>query len=266
MNKLIYANFGRLRKDLIFWLCTVFMVAAGVFAAVKSEAALDRVFFIYAVIIGLVSSVFCGLFIGTEHGDGTLRNKLIVGHTKTSVYLANLIVSIAAGFIFCIAFILPMLVIGIARLGFFEMGIPSALVLFGITLALSAAFSGVFTLISMLLQNKAAAAVACILCFVVLFGVAAAVNSRLQEPEFYGSYVMSVTGVSEYQNEPNPNYLTGTKRELYQFALDFLPTGQSVQFVEMSMEHIWQLPLYSLLILILTSAAGVLAFQREDIR
>lgn len=266
MSKLIYANFGRLKKDMVFWLCVVFMFAAGLFVSIKSEVALDRVFFVYAIIIGLVSAVFCGLFIGTEHGDGTLRNKLIVGHTKVSVYLANLVVCLVAGFMFCIAFIIPMLAIGIPRLGLFEMSVPSVLVLLGTTLALSAVFTSIFTLIPMICQNKAAAAVACILCFIALFAVGAYFNSALQEPEFIDNYVMSVDGVSDMQSEPNPNYLTGAKREAFQFALDFNPGGQALQFAEMSMVHTWQLPLYSLLILLLTSIAGILVFRREDVK
>lgn len=266
MSKLIYANFGRLKKDSVFWLCTAFMFAAGMFVSIKSEVSLDRVFFCYSLIIGLVSSVFCGMFIGTEHGDGTLRNKLIVGHTKTSVYLANLIVSVVSGFIFCLAFIVPMLAIGIPRLGLFEMSISSALALLGITLAMSMAFSGIFTLISMLCQNKAVSAVACIICFIVLIGIAAGIHSSLQEPEYLDSYVTSVNGVGEMQTEPNPNYLTGTKRAIYQFFFDFIPAGQAFQFVELSMVHTWQLPVYSMLILVLASAVGAAAFRKEDIR
>lgn len=266
MNKLIVANFGRLKKDMGFLLCTAFMLLAGIFVSVKAEVALDRVFFVYALLIGLVSAVFCGLFIGTEHGDGTLRNKLIVGHTKASVYLANLIVCVIAGFVFCVAFIIPMLAVGIPRLGFFEADIASVLALFGITLALSAAFSGIFTLVATVFQNKAAAAVACILCFIALFGIAAAVNSSLQEPEFIESYVTNISGVGDMESEPNPNYLTGTKRDIYQFALDLNPAGQSLQFAEMTMVHTWQLALYSILIMIITSAVGVLIFRKENVK
>lgn len=266
MNKLLHANFRRLKKDLVFWLCAAFMFAAGVYVSLIAEASVDRVIFAYALLIGLVSSVFCGLFIGVEHGDGTLRNKLIVGHTKTSVYLANLVVCVVAGFTFCFAFIVPMLAIGIPRLGFFEMGLLPVLALMGISLVMTAAFTGIYLLIAMLCQNKAVSAVACILCFVALMSLAAGVHSSLQEPEFMDSYVATIDGISKHHNEPNPRYLTGPKRERYQFFLEFLPTGQALAFIELSMIHTWQLPVYSLLILLLTTVSGVFGFRKKDIR
>ena len=266
MNKLLHANLWRLMHDLVFWLCMAFMFVAGVFASLKAEGSLDRVFFAYTLLIGLASSVFCGLFIGIEHGDGTLLNKLIVGHSKTSVYLANLVVCIAVGIAFCLSFIIPMLAIGLPRLGFSDLGLPALLALTGITLVMSAAFTGIFMLIAMLCQNKAVCAVACILCFIALLCLAAAINGSLQEPEYLNSYVTTVSGIGEMQNEPNPHYLTGTKREVYQFFLDLLPSGQVFQFVEFSMVHTWLLPVYSLLILALTSITGMLAFRKKNIR
>ena len=55
---------------------------------------LDAIFFVYAMLIGLVLSVFLPLFFGSEYSDGTIRNKLAAGHPRLSVYLANLITAV----------------------------------------------------------------------------------------------------------------------------------------------------------------------------
>ena len=48
---------------------------------------LDNGFFARALFIGIILAVFCSLFIGTEHNDGTIRNKIIVGQKeKRSIY------------------------------------------------------------------------------------------------------------------------------------------------------------------------------------
>lgn len=268
MSKLIYANLVRLKKDIVFWISILFMLVAGSFVSLKTtpELPLERVFFCYVVVIGLVSSVFCSLYLGTEYGDGTIRNKLIAGHTKTAIYLANLIVCIIAGFIFCFVFLLPMMTIGIARLVFFTISMQVVLLFFITTLAVSAVFSAIYTLISMLCQNKAVAAVSCILCFIVLLCIGASINSKLQQPPIQDNYVMSLNGVEKIEESPNPDYLSGTKREVYQFFLDFLSTGQALQFIELSMVHTWQLPLYSLCIIVLTTCIGIMIFRRKNIR
>ena len=64
----------------------------------------------------------------------------------------------------------------------------------------------------------------------------------------------------------NPKYLSGLQRSLYEFLYDFLPTGQSVQYMTMSAVHLWKMPLYSLIITILTTVAGIMIFKRKDIK
>ena len=100
MTKLLSANFFRLKKNKCFWVCMIFMLAAGVFFPVmryvdmqKSGTVntLDNGFFACALFIGVLASVFCSLFIGTEYSDGTIRNKVVVGQKRSAIYLSNLI-------------------------------------------------------------------------------------------------------------------------------------------------------------------------------
>lgn len=268
MSRLIFAGFSRLKKELSFWLGLCFMFIAGIYISVNTtkDFPLEKVFFLYVVVVGLVLAVFCSLYLGIEHGDGTMRNKIITGHTKTDVYLSNLIVCISVGILFCVAFMIPMLTIGIARLGVFSIGALEVLLFFCITLLVSAAYSAIYVMISLLIQNKAIITVVCLLSFIILICVDAKINSRLQQGPYRDDYVMSIDGISKVQNEPNPNYISGTKREIYQFVLDFLPTGQALQFVELTMVHTWQLPMYSLIVFVLTSMIGVMIFRKMNIK
>ena len=51
--------------------------------------------------MGLVAAILTSMFIGSEYSDGTIRNKLVVGHSRMRIYLANLIVcSVACVLIF----------------------------------------------------------------------------------------------------------------------------------------------------------------------
>ena len=102
MSKLLSANFTRMKKAKVFWVCLIFMIGFGLFLIISryvqfkrfdmmDSAYIEGSLLSYTVVMGIVFAVFTSLFIGTEYNDGTIRNKLIVGHTRVNVYLANLI-------------------------------------------------------------------------------------------------------------------------------------------------------------------------------
>lgn len=66
--------------------------------------------------------------------------------------------------------------------------------------------------------------------------------------------------------EPNPNYVSGTKRELYEFINEFLPGGQSFKIAQMSSESPERLMIYSIVIIVLTTGAGVWIFKKKDLK
>ena len=85
MSNLLSANMARLNGNKAFWsgflLLTVMgaVERIGVYADADSSH-LDEAFWIGALLIGFVLSVFVSLFVGTEYSDGTIRNKVISGH------------------------------------------------------------------------------------------------------------------------------------------------------------------------------------------
>ena len=97
MSRLLVSTFIRMLKKVIFWFFVLCMFAYGVYTAlnIASEArigfVLDRCLFECLPLMGLISAIFTSLFIGSEYSDGTIRNKIIVGHSRIRIYLANLI-------------------------------------------------------------------------------------------------------------------------------------------------------------------------------
>lgn len=120
----------------------------------------------------------------------------------------------------------------------------------------------------MICSNEAGVVAAGLLLLLALFMAAAAVYVKLEAPEFITSYVLSGDGSGEMEmrTEPNPKYLTESERVYYQFIYDFLPAGQAIQYTTMNAVHLWQMPLYSLIISIGTTAAGVFIFRHKDIK
>lgn len=279
MARVLSANVSSLRKNKAFWICMLGMVVYAVsfsfstyydyleYGALSSPA---HLIFNHQPLMGILSAVFCSLFLGTEYSDGTIRNKLIVGRTRTEIYLANFMTVALASILFyaiCLAFVLlfGFLLLDL-RLSSMQVGVLAGTVLVGVMSIL--AFCAVFTMLSMLNQRKAVVAVISILLALGLLLLSSMLDSRLSEPEFYDNYVLTASGVPELATESvaNPRYLGPTARAICQFLQDFLPSGQSIQIFSLTQTQMWQMPLYSLLIVALTTSAGVFFFRRKDLK
>ena len=89
MTRLLGANFACMKKSRNFHSCMAFMASCGLFMAGMSYymlcksghgIPLENMCFGYANLMGFAAAVFISLFLGTEYSDGTIRNKLTVGH------------------------------------------------------------------------------------------------------------------------------------------------------------------------------------------
>ena len=276
MNKLLASNFSRLWKNKVFWIGTAtlflwstIMLLFGYRAALKAPEYsyfLDEFFFQYGPIIGIFCAVFTSLFLGTDYSDGTIRNKIMIGHSRQSIYLSNLIVSTVAGMIMNAAWILSMLTVGTSLFGWLRSSMTTILMYLFITVLMIAALASIFTFISMLSQNKASAAVITLLTFLVLLFLASYCNNRLNEPEMYSAAVVTSNGLELTDPTQNPDYISGNVRKMFEFFVDFLPTGQGILMSGMEAVHLWLMPLYSLLVITLTTMAGVFCFRRKDLK
>lgn len=276
MSRLLTVHFSRMWKNKLFWGEMLFMFVLGIFCVITvyrarlegSQMGLDATLQGYPMMIGFLSALFCGVFGGTEYSDGTIRNKLIAGHTRWSDYLSSLIVHSAQILLCLFSFLLADLALGLPLLGGFVIDKRILLMLAG-SIVTMLAFSAIFTLISMLCQNKTTGVCICLILFCVMFFMAMDIAQRLEEPEFYEGYTyMTDAGVTEHEDaQPNPNYLTGTKREAYEFLQDFLPCNQMYQYTMMHSEiDTRRLMLYSLSIIIVVTAAGIFVFRKKDVK
>lgn len=198
----------------------------------------------FAFFVPILLSLMTALFVGCEYSDGTMRNKLIVGHRRSNIYLANLIVCIVAGGLLCMAYLLP-----------------------HTCFALTVVFSALFVLIAMLCQSKAHTVAGCILLVFALLFAGIRITATLNEPEYFQAYSYTENGVTVSEDaERNPNYPTGTKRQIYEFLQDFTPGGQVIQLANMDTENPALFALYNGIILLAATGCGLIAFRRKDLK
>lgn len=283
MRNLLSANFLRLRKSALFWGLLGVMFALGAaftlqrfwdqvtYAEFGALHYIDEAFFNYVMIIGIVMAVFIPLFFGAEYSDGTIRNKLAVGHSRVIVYLAHALTAAAAAILFCLAYILASLAIGVPLLnGGLERPLPIFLLNLVGSLVLAAAYSALFTLVTLNVRQKAVSSVVCILGTLVLIFSSFYVKARLSEPETWINYGLDKTGKVTMLEYHNDRYLRGAERAVYEFMYDFLPMNQSMQYYSSySKEHAPQtqrMIAYAALISTLSTAGGAALFRKKELK
>ena len=286
MNKLLSAEFVRLFKSLIFKLGLAVSVGFGIFAVlvrwldIKKNAEIyaqlsieysnaDGLIFAGGVYIEFVIAVFICIFVGTEYSDGTIRNKLTVGHTRGSIYLSKLIVCAAADIMMHILYILVVLAMGKVFLDGTAMEAAQILRFTVVSTTAVLALTALLLLFSMSIQNKAAGAVVCLLSVLIMMFATMSIQQRLEAPEYYDgySYVDEETGkVITVEKEKNPKFLTGMKRDVYEFLNNVIPFSQLYQIAMNNDDNLGLIAAYDCAIIVITTGAGAAVFRRKNLK
>ena len=277
MNKLLSAGFSRLWKNKFFWLGMILLPGFLAFALFSNyydmkqynfSFTLDGFLYGCFLLIGMFTSIFAALFLGTEYSDGTIRNKLVIGHSRTAVYLSSLAVCFVSSLLVCLATSFVTYALGIPLFGTPETPVLTTVQEYAYGVLMIAALSGIFTLLAMMITSKSVSAIVCTVGIFALLFVSMYILKRLLTPEMieYG-YDMAVDGSVIPLEHPNPRYLTGTARKVYEFFQDFLPTGQGMQLAQFGyLQHPLQACLCSLFVTAATTAGGILAFKKRNLK
>lgn len=277
MTNLLHANFTKLKRDKSFWLTMIIMFAWGLFAAgmqiynamkykMDYATTMDSILFGYCWVVGIVCAVFSSMYIGSDYSDGTIRNKLIVGHKRHSIYLTNLITVSTVMILSCIIFLISVSALGFPFIKEITMDFKTAVILILCSIPMIIAYSAIFTAISMTNQNKAVVAIISIILAFGLVFAAAVVRGMLEAEPMISTGVEITANGEPIMGElvPNPHYPTGVKRKILEFLYDFLPSGQSEQF--MSGKYSVLMPVYSLIIAAVSTVAGIGIFNKKNIK
>lgn len=286
MSKLLRSNFARLWKSRVFWLGMLFSAGLSVFFILmryidieqhqevyanldESYKNADELIFMGGIIIIFAAAVFIGIFVGTEYSDGTLRNKLIIGHSRSSIYISNLIVCTTAGIIMHLTYIITTILLGNLLLEDSTLTFKKILLLTLMGTAAMIAASSLLVMISMLIHSKSAGAVAILIATMVMFFASMTIFQRLSTPEYNDaySYIDKDTGKPVVvEKEKNTNYLTGTKRKVYEFLNDFIPTSQLYKSALLDSSKLDITLIYDGIIILITTTAGIAVFRRKNLK
>lgn len=283
MRNLLASEFIRLFKRRIFWICNSFMfLFAAYLLGIRwdemrrypeiASTTPDEILVVGAFYISVAVAVLIGSFIGADYKNGTIRNKLTIGHSRAAIYFSNLVVCTAASLIMYIVWLTAIIVGGLFLLGDFGRPVGSVATLILISFFTVAVYAAIFLLVCMLITSKSAGSVAVLLLSLALLISGSRIYYGLKEPEYTMAVEYTVTNkdgsVVEVHEDSmkNPFYIAGTKRKVYEFLNDLLPSSQVFQLDSGEAPDGAKLPLYSLSLIVVTTAAGVLVFRRKDLK
>lgn len=268
MRNLLQANLRRMVRSraflvtLLAWLAyTVLVVlscwdhcAAGDRYTLEFLLTAGYVLLSYVPLSSLILAPLLSLYLGADYGNGTLRNKLIVGHTRTEVYLADLLACILVPVVMDALYLLlagALCVQPILRVSGSLLRFPLGQVLAWIAVSLlaRAAWAAIIKLVVTALGNRTAAAIAALL---LVAAAALAATKGIREISYLSRH-LEEAGNAERMNA-------------WQMVLDIMPTGQYYQVSRLDTPGLWRMPLLSLGVIAGATGIGLLLFRRKDLK
>ena len=277
MTKLLSANFTRLKKDTVFWLVMLCMAAGAVFFSYMNYQTslrydsdtryVEEVLFNLLPMIAFVCAGFISLYLGTEFDDNTIRNKLVVGHTRTEVFCANYLTCMAASIALLLVILIFSGVTGYLLFKEFMMAWTELAYLCLCCILVTMVFSAISVTFAMNIHKKAICIVVAAVFMLVILYLASYMESVLSEPEMvYDGVTITMDGVQFGDLIENPAYVGDTTRKVLEWIYDMLPTGQAIQLNNMEFERCLRWPWLSVMMLAVATVSGYLPFRKRDIR
>ena len=273
MSNLLRANFYRMRRDQMFWVCLGTVLAcSAVFVffwcrealLLGFETKLEAYYFNMVMSLGFFTAMFAAMFLNAEYSEGTIRNKLAVGRTRRAVYLAHFLTVLTASLFFTAAWLIGGCA-GIPMLGPWGFGLGGLAFHVLIAVGSTIAFAAIFTFLGMLLSRRTATVIVVLTWFALLLG-ASSVENILSEPEFTSGIVMTADGMQTISMEPNPRYVSGALRTFYEFLRDLIPAGQAIQVQNLEVFSPLRALLCDLGVTAVFTLGGLALFERKDLK
>ncbi len=298
MSDLLAADFVRLMKSqiyrgiLIFCVeCLIFEVVFGYFEGNLDKGYMDSLLNTNFIVFGILLSIFIGLYIGSEYSDGTMRNKLISGNSRTSIYVSNFIVTLIGG---TIIQALNFVVLSIMSAAIFGTYAPIAITsetndflvanskmimkqrilviaekqVIGFYIIL--VYTAIFVLITMLICSRSISVAAVMAAAIVIFAAGMTVSYAVSA---YAPEEENELGQIVYANPEGYEFgsvkkkITGTRLTVYLFLDEFLPSSQAQNLTKKSVpKNSAKYLIYDSGIAALATIAGINLFNKKDLK
>jgi len=210
----------------------------------------------------IAQAVFVSSFLGTEYADGTLRSRIISGHSRHCVYLSALVFCSLAGLGMLLAGMLANILTCLIQGGVFV--IPAHITLYYAFSACCATVSAVslFVFLAMCNDKKPVNTTITILLVFLMYYLSEKTDQLLS----HGSIWLAGYELS----------LPDSIRSILECFHHFLPFGQAYEHINVAMNDLfyssqpfalhWEWPIFSVAFSFLITITGLLCFSKKDLK
>lgn len=252
MSRLIHANIVRMIQSKIFWTAEFFLIGYSIlvyigghdsFTGERAGSAGPIYFFNEMLFIGAVIAIFAVVFVGVEYSDGTIRNKIAVGHARKDIYLSNFIACYAAGILQFITYcVVSAVIVFLFTDGAVLMQMNQLPWRIVYSLFIILVYSAAFSMLAMLDTNGKRAMAVGVLSVLILYILMTQIYGDLQRQIGY------------------------VKRAVYEWIDIFLPIDQAMYVIDPEASYTVKMPICFLAETVLFMSAGMYFFRKKDIK
>ena len=274
MIKLLKAGFFRLKKDIIFYLFIFLTIGMAGFMLYRyynnniifKNTYLDEIVNEFIIYIGFFIAIFISIFVGKEHSQGIIRNKIIVGHSRIAIFLSNLIISIVVSIFGELIYLIIVLLIGIPLFGQMKMTLTQFLMTMLNTTLIIISFCTIYNFIAMLCSDITLSTIICIILFIALFILQEALGSIVHVNKYIENGYFENGNKHIISQEPNPNYPGDDKVKQARLFYLAIPEGQAMEIKNTRLEYLKQMPIYSITLIIIINILGIYIFSKKELK
>lgn len=271
MIKLLKAGFFRLKKDVIFWLflfLTIGIAGFTLFRYTSNDGVyLDKIINEFITYIGLFIAIFVSIFVGKEHSQGIIRNKIIVGHSRISIFLSNLIISVVVSLLCEIIYLLVVFLIGIPLFGQMQMTLTQFMMVLLNTILIIISFCSIYNFISMICSEITISTTMCIIIFIAMFIAQGAFSFTAHANKYIENTFYDENGNKHIiSQEINPNYPGDEKVKQAKMFYLSIPQGQAMEISNNDLAYLKQMPIYSITLIGIVNILGIYIFSKKELK
>lgn len=276
MVRLLRSNILRLIKSKSFYIVLAIQAVTMVFLTINAKLATlspgamgspDMIFKYTACSVetAVLLAAVCCLYIGADYSGGTIRNKLIIGHTRAEVYLANLVTVITVALSIDVVSMLIFYPVTMPLLGEFWLNPEELASIFFLGVLILLVYSSIFTALAMTVRNTPATLIISFALMFVMALLATYLVSEINAPATWVETSVDEFGEIITTTVPNPYRKSERVLAFFKVLVNLFPSGHLTVLGSDLMSK-WQIAVSSFVLFGGFTAAGLVIFNRQNLK